>query len=121
MKKEQSDRQEMLNRHYSGKIIRALSEPIQDESEKSDISYAEAKKILKHTIRRIKDLRIFGMNGGKKEEERLECLLKKEEEKFERLMNNYLKSHKRVMFSAGSEGEAKEDVDSDETSTSGHS
>lgn len=54
----QSDRQEMLNRHYSGKIIRALSEPIQDESEKSDVSYAEAKKILKHTIRRIKGMGI---------------------------------------------------------------
>lgn len=56
--KKQNDRQEILNRHYSGKIIRVLSEPIQDESEKSDVSYNEAKKILKHTIRRIKNLRI---------------------------------------------------------------
>lgn len=56
MGKKQSDRQEMLNRHYSGKIIRALSEPIQDEGKKSDVSYAEAKKILKHTIHRIDDL-----------------------------------------------------------------
>lgn len=53
------------------------------------------------------------LNGGKKEET--------EEEKFERFMNNYLKSHKRVLFPTGSEGEAKEDMDSDATSTSGHS
>lgn len=58
MKRQDNDRQEMLNRNYSGKIIRVLSEPIQDEGEKSNISYAEAKKILKHTIRRIKDMRI---------------------------------------------------------------
>lgn len=58
MGKKQSDRQEMLNRHYSGKIIRALSEPIQDECEKSDVSYAEAKEILKYTMQRIKNMYI---------------------------------------------------------------
>lgn len=61
------------------------------------------------------------LNGSKKGEERLEFLLKTEEEKFERLMNNYLKSNKRVLFPTGSEGAKKEDVDSDATCTSGHS
>lgn len=58
-KKKMSERQEMLNRHYSGEILKVLSKPVQDELEmhpekkQSDISYAEAKCILKHTIRQI--------------------------------------------------------------------
>lgn len=53
------------------------------------------------------------LNGSKKEET--------EEEKFKRLMNNYLKSNRRVLFLTGTEGEEQEDVDSDANCTSGHS
>lgn len=54
-KKKVSDRQMELNRNYSPEIVKVLSKPMPYETEKkqSDISYAEAKSILKHTIRQI--------------------------------------------------------------------
>ena len=49
-----SERQDGLNRHYSDKIIKILSEPVgmdgSPEKKQSSISCAEAKNILKHTI-----------------------------------------------------------------------
>ncbi|MCM1219402.1 MAG: hypothetical protein NC548_33400 [Lachnospiraceae bacterium] len=56
-KRKISDRQENLNSYYTPKIIKVLSEPTPYESEKgkekSDISYMEAKGILKYAICQI--------------------------------------------------------------------
>lgn len=59
-KKKISDRQMELNRHYASEIAKVLSKPMPYETEKtqSDISYAEAKSILKHTIRQIEKVAI---------------------------------------------------------------
>lgn len=59
-KKKVNERQEILNRYYSREIMKVLSKPMSDELDmhpeksQSDISYAEAKGILKHTICQIK-------------------------------------------------------------------
>lgn len=58
-KKKLTEWQKMIIRYYSGEIMKVLSQPMTYELEKmpekkqSDISYAEAKKILKHTICQI--------------------------------------------------------------------
>ena len=59
-----NDNQETLNLYYGNKIISVLSEPILSERMQSDLSYAEVKGILKHTIRQIKKMPIRFKNDG---------------------------------------------------------
>jgi hypothetical protein len=51
-----SDRQELLNRYYGSRIVKILSEPTAECCQCSDVSYAEAKKILKHTMHQLKKM-----------------------------------------------------------------
>lgn len=64
MGKKRNERQASLNSYYADEIIKVLSKPmpseirIEPERKKSNISYAEAKKILEHTICQIKKTKL---------------------------------------------------------------